>query len=161
MTKQITSITLEDSTKWWTVAAVKGLLTLIVIGGMEINPGPMNNAKSTKLGEKLNRITEILGKHTNDTNERLENFVLKWNGLKQEVDTMKKEILNLKEQANERKWIDSNRRKHNLVVFGLEESYKESKWDLCYALVDLCPLIYNIFNINFFHLLEPPLWQLM
>ena len=92
---------------------------------------------------------EILGKHTNDTRERLENFDLKWNGLKQEVDTMKKESLNLKEQANKQKWIDSNRRKHNLVVFGLEESYKESKWDLCYALVDLfCNELHISMNEN-------------
>ena len=83
------------------------------------------------------------------TQERLENYDLKWIGLKQDVNSMRKEILNLKELVNEQKWIDSNRRKHNLVAFGLEESYKESKWDLCYSLVDLfCNELHISINEN-------------
>ena len=40
--------------------------TSLIIGGVVVNPGPTELAK---LEEKLNKITEMLGKHADDTRE--------------------------------------------------------------------------------------------
>ena len=46
--------------KWVTVALIT---TLLIIGGVESNPGPTENVEMTLSGldSKLNKITEILG----------------------------------------------------------------------------------------------------
>ena len=80
MINKVATVSTEDSTKRWLAAAV--ILTLLIIGGVEVNPGPTELAK---LEEKLNKIKEMLGKHADDASERLENFDLKWIGLKQDV----------------------------------------------------------------------------
>ena len=122
---------------WW--MAVPIIAVLLIIGGVELNPGPTHNAKVTlqDLHGKLNEITEILGTHTNETKKKLEDIDLKWSGLKTEVEHIKSDITNLKESLNEHRWLDRNSRKHNLIVYGFNESANESRWDLCYALLDL------------------------
>ena len=50
---------------------------------------------------------------------------------------MKQDILNLKENMQDQGWLDRNYRKHNIIVYGLNEGINESRWDLCYKLIDL------------------------
>ena len=80
---------------------------------------------------------EILGKHANDTKTKLELMDAKWSYIYKEIEDMKVDILNLKEQIYEQGWIETNYRNHNILVYGLNESTNESRGDLCCALQEL------------------------
>ena len=41
--------------------------------------------------------------------------------LKKEVETMKQDILNLKDNLQDQGWLDRSYRKHNIIVYGLNE----------------------------------------
>ena len=56
--------------KWWIVATI--IAVLLVMGGIERNPGPVKTIED--LDVKLNKITEILSNHANETKKRLEDF---------------------------------------------------------------------------------------
>ena len=115
------------------------ITTLSIIGGVESNPGPTENVEMTLSGldSKLNKISEILGKHANDTKTRLEVLDAKWTGIHKEIENMKVDVTNLKEKIYEQGWIEKNHRNHNILVYGLKESTNENRWDLCYAIQDL------------------------
>ena len=68
--------------------------------------------------------------------------------LKKEVDSMKQDILNLKDKLQVQGWLDRSYRKHNIIVYGLNEDRNESRWDLCCKLLDFFnnDLQINIYN---------------
>ena len=68
----------SDSAKWWIAAAI--IAVLLVMGGVERNPGPVK--KIEDLDVKLNEIAEMLSNHANETKKKLEDFDIKWSGLK-------------------------------------------------------------------------------
>ena len=70
--------------KWVTVALITALL---IIGGVESNPGPTVNVEMSLSGldAKLNKITEILGKHAEDTKTKLEVMDAKWTVIHKEI----------------------------------------------------------------------------
>ena len=115
------------------------ITTLLIIGEVESNPGPTENVEMTlsDLDTKLNKITEILGKHANDTKTKLEVMDAKWSEIHKEIEDMKVHVSNLKERIYEQGWIEKNYRNHNILVYGLNECTNESRWDLCYALQEL------------------------
>ena len=81
-----------------TVALITALL---IIGGVESNPGPTENVEMTLSGldAKLNKITEILGKHADDTKTKLEVMDGKWTGIHKAIEEMKVDVTNLKEKC--------------------------------------------------------------
>ena len=83
--------------KWVAVALTAAIL---IIGGVESNPGPIENVEMTlsDLDTKLNKITEILGKHANDTKMKLEVMDAKWTGIHKEIEEMKVDVTNLKKK---------------------------------------------------------------
>ena len=101
------------------------------MGGVERNPGPAKTIEDLDI--KLNKITEIVASHASKTETRLENFDTKWSGLKKEVETMKQDIHKLQDLG----WVERSNRKHNLIVYGLNEDINENRWDLSYKLLDL------------------------
>ena len=50
---------------------------------------------------------------------------------------MKHDIHNLKDNLQDLGWLDRSYRKHNIIVHGLIKGTNESRWDLCYKLLDL------------------------
>ena len=50
---------------------------------------------------------------------------------------MKQDILNFQHNLQDQMWLDRSYRKHNIIVYGLNEDTNESRWDLCYKLLDL------------------------
>ena len=71
----------SDLAKWWIAATT--IAVLLVIGGIESNPGPVKTIDD--LDVKLNRITEILSNHDDETKKRLEDFDSKWASLKKRL----------------------------------------------------------------------------
>ena len=122
--------------KWVVVTLIAALL---IIGGVESNPGPTDNVKllRTDLDAKLNKITEILGKHANDTKMKLKVMDAKCSGILKELEDINVDVSNLKEKIYGQGWIEKNYRNHNILVCGLNECTNESRWDLCYALQEL------------------------
>ena len=60
----------SDFAKWWIAATI--IAVLLVMGGIERNPGPVKTVED--LDVKLNKITEILSNHANETKKLLEDF---------------------------------------------------------------------------------------
>ena len=50
---------------------------------------------------------------------------------------MKQDILNLKDNLQDQGWLVRSYRKHNIMVYGLNEDRNDGRWDLCYKLLDL------------------------
>ena len=122
--------------KWVTVALIT---TLLIIAGVESNPGPTENVEKTMAGldSKLNKITEILGKHAEETKMKLEVMDAKWSGIHKEIEEMKMDITKLKEKINEQRWMEKNHRNHNIIVYGMNENMNENRWDVCCAVQEL------------------------
>lgn len=120
----------KEGSRWATILI---LAVLLIIGGVEINPGPT----MAEMDEKLNKITDMLANHSLEINKKFENFTKEWKDMKLEVDSIKNELENVKEQVQVVKMWERSNRNHNIIIFGCEEDQNETKWDLCCNVLDM------------------------
>ena len=124
-------------TNKWVAAAV--IVALLIISGIESNPGPTENGKMTlaDLDAKLDKITEIFGEPAIKLKKKPEVMEDKRSGIYKEIEDMKAAMLNLKEKIYEQDRAEKNNRNNNLLIYGLKENMNEGRWELCYAIQDL------------------------
>ena len=115
---------------WFLFLILAGLL---IIGGIEANPGPT----MTDLEEKMNKIVDMLANHSLEINKKVDNLNKDWTGITKDVITIKKDMVKVKEQIQVTGTLERNYWNHNLIIFGLKEFQYESKWDTECRVLDL------------------------
>ena len=121
----------EISITSWFVILV--LAALLIIGGIEANPGP----DLATLEEKINLLTSIVQNHSVEINKKIDNLNTEWKGTAKEVTTMRKEMEDIKERMQNTITMERDYRNHNIIIFGLGEQQYESKFDTVYRVLDL------------------------
>ena len=63
-----------------------------------------------------------------------------WNELREEMKIMKTEMKEVKEELKKIDNMERDYRNHNLVIYGMDTNYAESKYDTIYRIIDLFPV---------------------
>lgn len=144
MREKMEEKTTDTNKKTWIILQI--LLILLLIGNVELNPGPEKNSgnNTDDVDGKLCRLMELLKNISDEINVKLNRLQVEWNGVYKEIQELKKEMQNVKNQIQEHRRLERESRNHNIVIFGLKEYHNESKWDTCCRVMDLFASVLHV-----------------
>ena len=120
---------------------------LLVIGGVEVNPGPgdedvkmimnMLGGMKDEMNKRFEENKEEMKKRFETAERRTEGLHGEWMGLKNEVNDLSNQMKEMKKELSRIDAIEKDIRSRNVVIYGIDTKHMENKYDTVYRLMEI------------------------
>lgn len=141
----------KDYSGWeqllWAIGTI--LAVLLIIGGVEANPGPTTGLEETILAG----VREEIRKGLEDIRQQMEQTRIELKqlrtGVYEKIETNSENIGKLQQENNRLQFridnLEANQRKKNLIFFGIQEERWEGRLDTYDIVFQICGEFFNMF----------------